>query len=339
MIRRSLVALSLLPLSVLAQTQVPNVFEDGTPASAAEVNENFDALETAIDDVSAGADGKSILNGTAAPSSDAGAEGDFFLDTTNSVLYGPKTSIGWGNGVSLIGPAGATGAKGDTGDAGPQGEPGPTGATGPPGTSLGCSATQQDNSVVIECADGTSGVIAGAGTVVIYPDGDIVGAAPNPVTLSTGDFVWQDANGVTITAYGDRTNNSILLTDSAGRLARMFIDDDTQSLFIIPMQIDRYYTEPDCSGTELILYPFFSDKSVFMVSDAFYVLTSENISGSVMIQSRRLTKIFNGESWQIPDCVNETRIYNNLTFRQKIQYQPPEEWVNATYPLSIVQLP
>ena len=58
MIRRSLAALSLLPLSALAQTQVPNVFEDGTPASAAEVNANFDALETAIDDVAAGADGR-----------------------------------------------------------------------------------------------------------------------------------------------------------------------------------------------------------------------------------------------------------------------------------------
>ena len=32
-----------------AQTQVPNVFEDGTPASAAEVNENFDELVNAID--------------------------------------------------------------------------------------------------------------------------------------------------------------------------------------------------------------------------------------------------------------------------------------------------
>ena len=250
-----LAILLLLPLSALAQTQVPNVFEDGTPASAAEVNENFQ--------------------------------------------YVMENASGGG----------------------------------------GCSATQQDNSVLIECADGTSGVIAGAGTVVIYPDGDIVGEAPDPVTLPTGDFVWQDANGVTITAYGDRVYNSIPLTDSAGRRARMFIDDDAQALFIIPLQIDRYYTEPDCSGTELILYPFFSDKYIFMVSDAFYVLASENISGSVMIQSRRLTKIFDGESWQVPDCVNETSIYNNLTFRQKIQYQPPEEWVNAVYPLSIVQLP
>ena len=134
-----LAILLLLPLSALAQTQVPNVFEDGTPASAAEVNENFDALETAIDNVSAGADGKTILNGTAAPSGDTGAEGDFFLDTTSSMLYGPKTTSGWGNGVSLIGPTGAIGAKGDTGDTGPQGETGPqgpiglTGATGATG--------------------------------------------------------------------------------------------------------------------------------------------------------------------------------------------------------------
>ena len=134
--------LLLVPLSALAQTQVPNVFEDGTPATAAEVNANFEALEAAIDDVAAGADGRTILNGTAAPSSDTGAEGDFFLDTTNSMLYGPKTTSGWGSGVSLIGPTGATGAtgltgatgaKGDTGATGPQGEAGPTGEQGEKG--------------------------------------------------------------------------------------------------------------------------------------------------------------------------------------------------------------
>ena len=41
MVRTLIAILLLLPLSALAQTQLPNVFEDGTPASAAEVNENF----------------------------------------------------------------------------------------------------------------------------------------------------------------------------------------------------------------------------------------------------------------------------------------------------------
>jgi len=39
-----LASLLLLPLSALAQTEVPHTFTDGTPALAAEVNENFDAL-------------------------------------------------------------------------------------------------------------------------------------------------------------------------------------------------------------------------------------------------------------------------------------------------------
>ena len=68
MIRLLTAALLVASFGVLAQAQVPNVFEDGTPATAAEVNANFEALETAIDDISAGADGKTILNGTAAPS-------------------------------------------------------------------------------------------------------------------------------------------------------------------------------------------------------------------------------------------------------------------------------
>ena len=62
-----LAILLLLPLSVLAQTQVPNVFEDGTPASAAEVNENFDALEATID---------AIPEGPAGPQGEKGDTGD-----------------------------------------------------------------------------------------------------------------------------------------------------------------------------------------------------------------------------------------------------------------------
>ena len=52
---RLLAFLLLLPGLAFGQTQteVPHVFEDGQPAKASEVNENFDALETAIDAVAA----------------------------------------------------------------------------------------------------------------------------------------------------------------------------------------------------------------------------------------------------------------------------------------------
>jgi hypothetical protein len=83
---------------------------------------------------SVGAAGKSLLNGTAAPTTAVGAVGDFYMDTTNKRLYGPKTATGWPTAfVSVVGPAGPAGANGATGPRGPAGPAGPNGATGPQG--------------------------------------------------------------------------------------------------------------------------------------------------------------------------------------------------------------
>ena len=38
-----------------------------------------------------------------------------------------------------------------------------------------CSATRDGSSVVISCSDGSSAVLAGAGTVVTYPEGGVIG--------------------------------------------------------------------------------------------------------------------------------------------------------------------
>lgn len=53
-----------------------------------------------------GTDGKTILSGSGAPTSDLGDEGDFYLDVSGSILYGPKTFGAWGSGVSLNGTSG-----------------------------------------------------------------------------------------------------------------------------------------------------------------------------------------------------------------------------------------
>jgi hypothetical protein len=58
-------------------------------------------------DGSDGADGNTILNGAGAPGAGVGVNGDFYIDTTAWVLYGPKASVAWpGSGTSLVGPAG-----------------------------------------------------------------------------------------------------------------------------------------------------------------------------------------------------------------------------------------
>jgi len=60
-----------------------------------------------------GADGKTVLNGSGAPNNSLGVAGDFYIDTTNNRLYGPKGASAWpGSYVNLVGPAGAAGAPG-----------------------------------------------------------------------------------------------------------------------------------------------------------------------------------------------------------------------------------
>lgn len=84
-----------------------------------------------------GADGKTVLSGSGDPTTE-GTDGDFYLNTTTTILFGPKATT-WPAGVSLIGPQGLTGATGEqgpqglTGATGAQGIQGLTGATGPQG--------------------------------------------------------------------------------------------------------------------------------------------------------------------------------------------------------------
>lgn len=51
--------------------------------------------------------GTSILNGSGAPSNGLGNDGDFYINTANYNIHGPKASGAWPSGVSLVGPAGA----------------------------------------------------------------------------------------------------------------------------------------------------------------------------------------------------------------------------------------
>lgn len=77
--------------------------------------------------------GNTVLNGTTAPISTIGNVGDFYIDTAQNRIYGPKTADGWSIPVSLVGPQGIQGLTGPEGPQGPVGLTGTTGAQGPQG--------------------------------------------------------------------------------------------------------------------------------------------------------------------------------------------------------------
>ncbi len=61
-----------------------------------------------------GTPGSQIYSGTGAPASTVGVVGDYYLDKTNYMLYGPKTASGWGSPIALQGPMGNANVKTDT---------------------------------------------------------------------------------------------------------------------------------------------------------------------------------------------------------------------------------
>lgn len=80
-----------------------------------------------------GANGRTVLNGIVDPTNQ-GVNGDFYINTLTSRIFGPKTGGVWPSpGVSLIGPPGPAGANGINGINGINGTNGAPGAPGLPG--------------------------------------------------------------------------------------------------------------------------------------------------------------------------------------------------------------
>jgi hypothetical protein len=79
-----------------------------------------------------GLDGKTVLNGNSNPTSQ-GVDGDFYINTSTSMLFGPKANGSWPTGISLVGPQGPAGQTGLTGPAGATGSAGIQGPIGPQG--------------------------------------------------------------------------------------------------------------------------------------------------------------------------------------------------------------
>ena len=112
-----------------------------------------------------------ILNGVGVPAKSVGIDGDFYIDTKNLNLYGPKTKGVWKIGTSLkqtdtksvttvIGEAGAVGDKGDKGDKGATGSAGLTGVAGAVGAA---GAKGNDGAAGAAGSSGATGLTGSVG--------------------------------------------------------------------------------------------------------------------------------------------------------------------------------
>lgn len=146
----------------------------------------------------AGADGKTVLNGTGAPTGSTGTDGDFYIDTNVPEIYGPKSGGNWGSPTSLVGPQGAQGAPGPQGVAGADGRTILSG-NGPPGGGQGNDGDFYIRTTTNEIYGPKSGGSWGSPTSLV----GIIGAQDEGSTVlanpSLLDFV---GAGVTVTDGG-----------------------------------------------------------------------------------------------------------------------------------------
>ena len=115
-------------MSIITIEQLKARFEGGDFPGSTDYINLIDTLAALPE--GGGAGGAIVRNGSGVPSSETGSNGDFYINTVNYDIYGPKTAGAWGSATSLIGPTGATGS------AGSQGATGATGAAGTNGTNV-----------------------------------------------------------------------------------------------------------------------------------------------------------------------------------------------------------
>lgn len=90
------------------------ITEDATPAAGdyilAERASDGVKIKIPFSAIGDGADGRTVLNGSGAPDVGDGIDGDFYIDTDEWDIYGPKAGGAWGSATSLVGPQGPAGS-------------------------------------------------------------------------------------------------------------------------------------------------------------------------------------------------------------------------------------
>jgi hypothetical protein len=189
-----------------------------------------------------------ILSGAGVPSKTLGINGDFYIDTKNLNLYGPKTKGVWKVATSLkskdvpvvtnvIGESGAmgqTGAKGATGDNGATGATGPQGVPGIQGLTGLIGTTGVAGAVGLAGAAGTPGVAGAkgdAGATGAKGDPGVAGAKGETGTTGgkgdTGGAGAQGVAGISVAKFVTLPSATLAITTGDNATSQTFFTADT----------------------------------------------------------------------------------------------------------------
>lgn len=113
----------------------------------------------------------------------------------------------------------------------------------------GCSVEQIEEGAVIRCGDGSEAIIASAGKVIAYPQGNFSG--DTVASIGTGDVVLKDANGVVLgkvfAGGGGNYKVEVMVAAEQTRSIQIVNNLDSSTVSAIG-STDVYYAELNCTG-------------------------------------------------------------------------------------------
>jgi len=160
--------------------------------------------------------GAGILSGTVDPTTE-GVDGEFYLNTTTTTLFGPKAAGVWPAGVPLIGPPGT---DGDDGAPGAPGVDGDDGAPGAPGAN-GLNVLHGTVAPTTQGVDGeffintTTSMLYGPKAGGVWPAGvSLIGPAGTPYPVATVSTKTANYNTVSADFSGNKTIRMQMVADN-----------------------------------------------------------------------------------------------------------------------------
>ena len=151
----------------------------------------------------------------------------------------------------------------------------------------GCTVEQVDSSAKITCADGSTAVVPGYGTVVVYPEGGIIGDSPI-TSWPAGAIVFMDANGAMIAEASTGVGSTTVVLD--GSRGAFYNDPQTESVELTGWGggSDLYFLGNDCSGQSFVIGlaegsvgPFYEKEG------ALYVRDSSAVIADILFESKQ----------------------------------------------------
>ena len=195
----------------------------------------------------------------------------------------------------------------------------------------GCSATQEGSNVRITCTDGSEGLLASEGTIVVLPESS-TGEVPD-ITINSGEIVVMDANDVALarpygTQYFQGSYVVDLFPNGSTRLGVIGNNDEDQTVTIGCYSCSTYvyYKDEDCTGIPFLGHSMYVSS---LPDGKLYVVPQEGIVGGQLLFGSRLAPT-------LSECLNGEW---TATANMMVEFIPAPEILNAAYPVRLEQLP